>query len=524
MHGVGSAYNRQGRTLAGPLRRRERVLARAVLQSFGVGVVAGLAFLVVELGARVLLRIPTLPELIQDSLVLLLPGQVFTFLLDRLLYLGKPTFFASLLLLQVALAGLGGLVLARWRQPLLLAGALWLATGLVILPLLGQGVFANRVGVALTSLVAYGAYALAWIAYSVRLSAGHWPQVAGLSAPSAAAANRRLLLGGGVTLVAALALGRWILGALPAAPPRAAEPAGPTRAPGLPPEITPADSFYTVSKNIVDPEVDVAGWQLQVEGLVDRRLDLRYDDILALPAVVSDRTLMCISNEVGGDLISNGHWTGVRLADLLARAGVQDGAQLVRFTSADDYTETMPLAQALDPTTLLVYQLNDQPLPAKHGFPLRVLSVNTYGMKNPKWVTRIEVVASSAPGFWVRQGWNTDAVVQTMSKFTAPENGGVLPVGSSAAVGVSFAGVRGIQQVEVSEDNGQTWLPAELLPPIGPLTWVQWQHTWTVDAPGLRTLVVRATDGTGALQTSTPTDTFPSGATGYHHVTVRVTA
>src|SRR5437763_1928449 len=187
--------------------------------------------------------------------------------------------------------------------------------------------------------------------------------------------------------------------------------------------------------------------------------------MLALPAVVTDQTLMCISNEVGGDLISNGRWTGVRLADVLQRAGAQGGAQLVRFTSVDDYTETMPLAQALDPTTLLVYQLNDQPLPAKHGFPLRVLSTNTYGMKNPKWVTRIEVVASSPPGFWQRQGWNTDAVVQTMSKITAPDNGRALSLGTSPVVGVSFAGARGIQQVEVSTDNGQSWADSQLLPP-----------------------------------------------------------
>src|SRR5215208_6102041 len=119
------------------------------MRYFGIGVVAGLAFVMVELAGRVFFRVPTIPELIQDSLVLLAPGQVFAFVLDRLLYLGKPTFFASLLLLQVVLAGLGGLILARWQQPLVLAGGLWLATGLGVLPLLGQGVFGNRVGVAL---------------------------------------------------------------------------------------------------------------------------------------------------------------------------------------------------------------------------------------------------------------------------------------------------------------------------------------------------------------------------------------
>lgn len=494
------------------------------MRYFGIGVVAGLAFLVVELAGRVFLRIPTLPELMQDRLVLLTPGPMFAFVLDRMLYLGKPTFFASLLLLQLMLAGLGGLVLARWQRPLALAAILWLVTGLVVLPVMGQGVFANRLGVALLTLMAFGAYALAFIVYSGVAAWPRLPLAGRLAMPSEHARKRRLLLGGGMTFLASLALGRWIIGALPTPPPRAASTGGPTPAPGLPPEVTPVDRFYVVSKNIADPDVDGNSWHLQVEGLVEHPLDLRYADVLALPAVATDQTLMCISNEVGGDLISNGRWTGIRLADLLTQAGVQGGAQLVRFTSADEYTETMPLQQALDPTTLLVYQLNDQPLPAKHGFPIRVLSANTYGMKNPKWVTRIEVVSSSPPGFWQRQGWNTDAIVQTMSEITAPGSGTTGPVGTSMVVGISFAGARGIRQVDVSTDNGRTWNAAQLLPSIGPLTWVLWQFPWTVDQPGLYTLVVRATDGTGALQTSVNTETFPNGATGYHHVTVRVPA
>jgi DMSO/TMAO reductase YedYZ molybdopterin-dependent catalytic subunit len=494
------------------------------VRHFLIGVIAGLAFVVVELAGRVFLRIPTLPELIQDRLVLLTPGPVFAFILDRLLYLGKPTFFASLLLLQLVLAGLGGLVLARWSRPLGLAAVLWLVTGLVVLPLTGQGVFANRADVAVLTLLAFGAYALAFAVYS-GFTGWSWPPLASrLAAPRERAANRRLLLGGGVTFLASLTLGRWIVGTLPTVPPRAASPGGPALAPGLPPEVTPNESFYVVSKNLADPDVDVNSWRLDVRGLVDHPQKLRYDDVLALPAVATDQTLMCISNEVGGDLISNGRWTGVRLADLLQRAGVQSGAQVVRFTSVDDYTETMPLQQALDPTTLLVYRLNDEPLPAKHGFPLRVLSTNTYGMKNPKWLTSIEVVASSPPGFWQRQGWNTDAIVQTMSEIRAPESANTLPVGTMAVVGVGFAGARGIRQVDVSADNGQSWAPAQLFPPIGPLTWVFWQFPWTVDQPGLYTLVVRATDGTGALQTNVNTETFPNGATGYHHVTVRVTA
>jgi DMSO/TMAO reductase YedYZ molybdopterin-dependent catalytic subunit len=208
---------------------------------------------------------------------------------------------------------------------------------------------------------------------------------------------------------------------------------------------------------------------------------LTYADLLALPPVATYRTLECISNEVGGDLMSNGWWTGVRLGDVLQLVGVQPDATALRFTSVDDYTETMSLAQALDPDTLLAYALSGKPLPAKHGFPVRVLGAGTYGMKNPKWLARIQVAASVEPGFWEEQGWDPDAPVQTMARTAA-----------------------------------------QLLPSLGPSTWVFWQVPWQPPGPGQTTLVARATDGTGQVQTDRRTDTFPQGATGLHTIQVRV--
>src|SRR4051794_34483146 len=213
------------------------------VRQFAIGVVAGLASMVIEFAGRVFLRIPTFPELIQDRLVLLTPGPVFAFILDRLLYLGKPTFFASLLLLQLVLAGLGGLLLARWPRPFALVAVLWLGTGLIALPLAGVGVFANRVSVALVTLLAFGAYALAYTLYSGVVA---WPRLAwarGSAPPSERASNRRLLIGGSLSFLASLALGRWIIGTLPTLPPRAASTSGAAPAPGLPPEVTPTESF-----------------------------------------------------------------------------------------------------------------------------------------------------------------------------------------------------------------------------------------------------------------------------------------
>jgi DMSO/TMAO reductase YedYZ molybdopterin-dependent catalytic subunit len=321
--------------------------------------------------------------------------------------------------------------------------------------------------------------------------------------------------------VAAAALARRAIGTLPSPPPApaGAEAAGGAAAGAA---VTSPKDFYLVSKNLLDPELNASAWHLEVNGLVDHPLTLRYADVLALPAEDFYQTLECISNEVGGPLLSNGWWTGVRLSEVLRRAGVQAAARQLHFTSADGYSENMALERALLPTTFLVYKLDGQPLPAKHGYPLRVLSAGTYGMKNPKWLTRIEAVATALPGFWEQQGWNPDAPVQTMSRIDTPR-AGTVSAGTVDIGGVAFAGDRGIGRVELSADGGQTWRETELLPPLGPLTWVFWRAAATLQ-PGTADLVVRATDGTGQLQIAQQTDTFPSGASGYHRLRLQVRA
>ncbi len=507
------------------------------MRRVALGIVAGCALLVVELAGRVFAGVPTVPELIQDRLVQLLPGPVFSFVLDRLLYLGKPLLFASLLLLQLLLAGVGGVLYSRWRQPVALAGLPWLMTGLLLLLVTGQGLFAGSVGVALVELLAFAAYAAGLEVYSTGRREHSAPATDGgasVEAPSdRAVADRRVVIGGSLTFLASLLLGRQIVGTLPSLPPRAvstpdssspSSPAlsTPAAAPAAETMVTPPSDFYVVSKNLIDPVVDASTWQLSVGGLVSHSLRLSYADILRLPAQDTYRTLECISNEVGGDLISNGLWTGVRLADVLKLAGVQSRAMTVHFTSVDGYTENMSLAKALDPSTLLAYKLDGQPLPSKHGFPLRVLGTGTYGMKNPKWLTRIDVVETGQPGFWESQGWNEQAIVQTMSRIDQPPDGAVLRAATTVIQGIAFAGSRGIQRVEVSTDGGTSWKPAVIQQPLSSNTWVFWHFTWQPPRAGSYTLVVRATDGTGQVQTSRQTDTYPDGATGYHQVDVRV--
>jgi DMSO/TMAO reductase YedYZ molybdopterin-dependent catalytic subunit len=287
------------------------------------------------------------------------------------------------------------------------------------------------------------------------------------------------------------------------------------------PLVTPTSAFYVVSKNLDDPVVKADGWQLSVKGLVKTPFTLTYGALMALPSVEQYRTLACISNDVGGSLMSNARWRGVPLAALLDTAGADPGAGFVLFTSADDYTESMPMALARQATTLVAYQMNGVPLPPAHGFPARIILAGRYGMKNPKWLTAITVARADSPGFWEQQGWDEQAAVSTTSRIDAPADGAVVPAGRLAISGVAYAGDRGIKGVQVQLTAGGSWQDAALQAVTAASTWTAWRYTWA-PAAGDYQLSVRATDGTGMPQVAQAQDSYPLGAAGLHTITVHV--
>jgi DMSO/TMAO reductase YedYZ molybdopterin-dependent catalytic subunit len=281
------------------------------------------------------------------------------------------------------------------------------------------------------------------------------------------------------------------------------------------PAITPNDDFYIVSKNVLDPTVTVSRWRLEVDGLVGKSVSWTYDEALKLPAETRAVTLECISNEIGGRLISTAQWRGVALKTLLDHAGgvgAPEGKHVV-FTGVDGYVTSLPLTDLLDARALLAYQMNGETLPERHGFPLRAIVPGRYGEQSAKWVTRIEITDHAVKGFYQSQGWSA-AQLETISRIDAPHT--QAPLGEIPISGIAFAGIRGIQQVEISVDGGATWQRASLQPPLSDQTWVFWQWTWRPIAPGTYTIVARATDGTGALQTQKKRGTVPNGATGWH--------
>lgn len=296
--------------------------------------------------------------------------------------------------------------------------------------------------------------------------------------------------------------------------------------------ITPTDRFYTVTKNVVDPDINQDLWQLEIGGHVDNGISLSFDDLKQFEQVDQETTLMCISNRIGAGLFSNARWRGIRLRDVLDSAGVRDGAHDVMFTGADAYRDSIPIGKALDDTTLVIYEINGEPLPRVHGYPVRVLAPGMYGEKSVKWVTRIDVATEDVQGFYEQQGWGPNFIPYTRSDIFRPRT--VLRSGTFSfrqqfppsqpieIRGRAFAADRGIRSVEISTDNGESWQPAEIYYPGTRLTWALWRHSWTPPAAGEYVITSRAVDGNGDPQTQEVRGIVPQGASGYHKVTMIV--
>ncbi len=462
----------------------------------------------------------TLPSLLSEPFLAVLPGPIFGFLIDRLQHLGKVLEELGLLLAMVVLlAGLGAAIAPlrlRWpgaRLPLAGAAAAWLVVMLLALPLGGVGLFGLGDGLA-TPVV--WAVVLAVYAFVLELGLGMQAQQ-----PQPVDEGRRRLIGRAPVVIAVVSTGYLALRLVPGWLQALAQPA---KGGELSDQLTPVKDFYVVSKNFSDPAVEAGGWTLNIHGLVTTPMRLAYADFKALPSVTVLTTLECISNNVGGNQISTGEFAGVRLAELVQRVQPAAQARFVNFRSRDGYTESLPLDFVLgDPDILVAHSLGGAPLTAAHGFPARVLIPGRYGMKGPKWLEEIELAANENGGYWESQGWDRQAVVKTMSRIDTPLDGAIVSASTVTVGGIAFGGTRGIAGVELSVDGGRSWAPAELRPPLSPLTWVIWTFAWSPH-PGEYTLAVRATDAHGALQTTDIRPSFPSGSSGYHQVRVSVRA
>jgi DMSO/TMAO reductase YedYZ molybdopterin-dependent catalytic subunit len=351
------------------------------------------------------------------------------------------------------------------------------------------------------------------------------------SRPTGAAdEGRRRLLALGALAVAAIALGagaahrtlRHVAAAVVRAdrPARVEADATLPDIAGLSPAVTSRAAHYTVGIDLEDPAIDAASWTLRLHGAVHHPRAFTLDDLRAMPTVERVMALSCISNPVGGPLAGNARWTGVPLAALLHLAEPMSHARFVEARAADGYHDNLALADARDAAVMVVFGMNGLLLPRAHGFPARLRVPGRYGVKNVKWLTELVLLEADHQGYWAERGWDAVAEVHTSSRIDTPRAGAVVAPTLTVA-GVAWAGDRGIGAVDVSADDGGTWVPARLEAPGDPLSWRRWWQVLEL-AEGAHPLTVRATDGTGRLQESDRRPPHPSGATGWHRVVVQV--
>jgi DMSO/TMAO reductase YedYZ molybdopterin-dependent catalytic subunit len=284
---------------------------------------------------------------------------------------------------------------------------------------------------------------------------------------------------------------------------------------GLTPIVVPNDRFYRIDTSLLTPSVDTAGWTLRIHGMVDRDTTLTWVELIGLPMFEQYVTISCVSNEVGGRLVGNAKWTGVRLRDVLEMVGVQAGATQLVGRSVDGWTAGMPTAWVMDPSRepMIALRMNDDPLPPAHGYPARLIVPGLYGFVSAtKWLKELELTTLEAfDGYWVPLGWAKEAPILTQSRIDTPR-GGQVPAGQVAIAGIAWAPDRGVSRVEVGVDG--VWSDARMSIPISDATWVQWVFDWAA-APGRHMVQVRATDGTGKVQPESPTPPAPDGARGW---------
>jgi len=514
---------------------------KAILVGFVAGLVAGLAMLLMML-ILATLGVATPLLIIGDRLsVFFQPGPFLALMgkvggYNHLKQLGVGATAAGMLLV----GGLGGVVLGLFnrhektrlstiRTVLFFVLLPIIAVSIALWPVLGtnyRGLPINAaalvtlVGFALCVLVYERALVTGWRFLSGKRNEGGELEVTPI-------VGRRAVVLGGVGLVlvgGAAALVRTLY--------RAATfsyDGTQYKGAGVQP-ITPNELFYCVTKNVIDPRVDVSLWHLEINGLVQTPRTYRLEEVKAFSAVEQETTLMCISNGLDAGLISNARWKGVPMRDLINQASVLSGATKVRLHGVDNYTDTFPLEKAMDPTTLIAWEMNGSQLPDRHGFPMRVIVPGYFGEKNVKWLTRIELTTSNTKGFYETQGWGPDFVVPTRSRIDVPYDQTVFSLGKLPdpieVKGIAFGGDRGISRVELSFDDGQQWTEAEITYSGGDLAWSLWtaRGGWQPPGPGNYTITVRATDGEGEVQEWDPDRPFTSGVTGFHKITVYVVA
>jgi DMSO/TMAO reductase YedYZ molybdopterin-dependent catalytic subunit len=508
------------------------------------GLAAALGIAIGELMAGLIVGAPSLIVAIGDTVIEYQPPGAKELVVELFGESDKLVFGAAIVVAAILIAGLLGVAGRRnWIVPM---------AGFVVAGVVGLGAALTRPLVDPVLAVVTIVLAIGLALAALRLMLGYTSPAWGASAASADAApvaggmpdwdrRRFLQVGGGVAVGAVLlgAVGRNLIAENARAPldvaelptPDAPLPAVPAGASldveGISPIVTPNDEFYRIDTALVNPRVDVDDWTLRIHGDVDREVTLTYDDLLSMPLLEQYVTIACVSNKVGDDLVGNALWTGVDLREVLDMAGVQPAGEQIVGRSVDGFTAGFPTAWAMDPerVPMIAIGMNGQPLPRDHGYPARLIIPGLYGyVSATKWLKEIQLTGwEEFDGYWIPRNWAKEAPILTQSRIDTPKRNATLAAGTTVPIGgVAWAPDRGVQRVEVAIDGGE-WQEAEISDPLNDATWVQWVLPW--DAPadgGEHEIKVRATDGSGEVQTADVTPPAPDGARGHHTIRVKV--
>ena len=292
---------------------------------------------------------------------------------------------------------------------------------------------------------------------------------------------------------------------------------------GVTPWVTPNGDFYRIDTALSVPEINADDWELRVHGLVEEEVRLTFQDLLDADLIESHVTLTCVSNPVGGNLAGNAKWLGLPIREVLKRARPTDGADMVLSTSVDGFSASTPLEVLQDDRdAILAIGMNGEPLPLEHGYPVRMVVPGLYGFVSAtKWVVDLEVTRfADSKAYWTQRGWSERGPIKTMARVEVPKSFAKVPAGRTAIGGTAWAQTRGITKVEVQIDNGD-WAEATLAAEASVITWRQWSYEWDA-TPGPHYIKVRATDGTGEVQTDQRAEPVPDGASGWQSVMVTV--
>ena len=308
--------------------------------------------------------------------------------------------------------------------------------------------------------------------------------------------------------------------------------------------VVPNDLFYVRNHWKDCPEIDAATYRLKIDGQVERPISLSLDQIKELPQKRFQVTFECCGNSPvpdywtkslrissvmeqikGHGIMGNAEWAGVSLKDVLELAGVKDSAVEVMFEGADHgpdevvgdpsevtYERSLPMVKALHPDTLLAYEMNGEPLPTMHGYPLRLLVSGWYGMNSVKWLVGLHVLDHEFEGFYMTERYMTQnepgspipytyyTRMKVKSIITNPAPGEIVPVGGYTLAGAAWSGEQDVVKVEISADGGETWASVDTLHPRTGYAWYRWEHWWQPPAAGCYTLMCRATNNLGDTQ------------------------